>query len=682
MLTPITSIGLGRIFAISILSVIGLTYAVRRLGWFYRDRTRLSSAEATSRQGEAQRRLAIHAARIGEWDIDLKSGIGTYSAYHARIFGFQEVAGAWSIDMLVQHAHPEDRNKVTRSFWAAVDAVKDWHCDCRVLWSDGSTHWVSLHGTPLRDNVTSAPVRVVGIVIDVTERALAEQSQMAAQRLETEKRQIHEASRQRSQLLAGMAHDLRTPLNAIIGFADLLYSGAVARDSTKHQVFVGHIASSGRQLLQLINDVVDLSKLEAGHLGFHAQTVDLALLVKETANAFRAAKSSMAVNIVEDVEALNDVVLDGARFKQVIHNLLSTAIKYTVAGGRVTIRAMSENAAHFRLEVEVPSTRMAAEALPRLFDELQLNDAPPTRRKGIDIGLWVARRLIEAQGGTVGVRSMGDGGWIFHLVLNRVHGTDAPREPLPLSPASQESRQRLLVIKDSRRDQTDFTNGLAAAGFEVVQASTAEQAVQQARQEKYDAIALDLLLSEQSGLKVLQSIRSAGLSRESPVVSVAMAADPRSTATFAISNVLSKPIDGEELAQAMTRFLKSIPRTARVLVIDDDALAVELMCTTLRGMGIESFGLTDSQRVLEEMDLRDPDALVLDLMMPGFDGFAVLDTLRRSPLWRDVPVFIWTSMVLSNEDYLHLQRSVHDIFSKGGGALQTALEDLRNQRYG
>jgi len=312
----------------------------------------------------------------------------------------------------------------------------------------------------------------------------------------------------------------------------------------------------------------------------------------------------------------------------------------------------------------------------------QFDHTSPRRRSGIDLGLLVSRRLIEAQGGTVGVRNLADKGCIFQLIINRIHGTDKPREGLSSPPALQAARQRLLVIAGSAHDQADFTSGLSAAGFDVVRASNSEQAVKQAHEEKYDAIALDLLLSGESGLQVLQAIRSAGLNRESPVVSVAMAADHRSSATFAISNVLSKPINSEELAQTMRHFFGQMTGTARVLVIDDDPAAVELMCATLGGMGIESVGITEGQRVLEELDIQRPDALVLDLMMPEFDGFAVLDTIRRSPVWRDIPVFIWTSMVLTSDDYVNLQRSVHDIFSKGGGALQTALDDLRNRRHG
>ena len=697
MLTPLSTFGLGVIIAVLIVAVIALALTVRLLVVRRKRETQAQArlaavvesseaaqrrAEKAAQQSEARLKFTVEAARVGEWEIDLRSGVGSHSALHGRIFGCGNLAGEWSFDKFSQYAHPEDRYEVTRSFWAAIDAKQDWNHDYRVSWPDGSTHWVSLRGTLLPEN--GVPARVMGIVIDTTERKLSEQSHRASLRLEEEKSQIQETSRLKSQFLASMSHELRTPLNAIIGFADLLYSGTVARDSAKHQVFIGHIATSGRQLLQLINDVLDLSKLEAGSLEFHPQPVRMPELIKEAVVALGSTKSNKRVDIVEDIEALTDVVVDPARLKQAVQNLLSAAVKYTADGGRVTIRLESEGAARLRIKVEAPGAALTEAELPNLFNEFrQFDTGSRQRRQGTDVGLWVARRLIEAQGGTVSVRGLPDRGCIFDVVLSRIQGAGkSPLEELSRPRASQSNRRRLLVIKNSEDGQTDFTNGLSAAGFEVVQASTAEQAVHQANQETYDAIALDLLLSNQSGLGVLQTIRSEGLNRESPVVSVAMTADHRSTATFAITNVLSKPIDGRELANAMRRFIKQISRTARVMVIDDEPMAIELMCATLVDMGIEASGLTDGRRALEELEIQRPDALVLDLMMPEFDGFAVLDTLRRSSVWRDIPVFIWTSMTLTSEDYISLQRSVHTIFSKGGGSLQTALDDLQNQRQG
>jgi CheY-like chemotaxis protein len=249
-------------------------------------------------------------------------------------------------------------------------------------------------------------------------------------------------------------------------------------------------------------------------------------------------------------------------------------------------------------------------------------------------------------------------------------------------PTVKSNGQKLLVIQNHQHGQADLTYGLSAAGFDVDAASTGEQAVRQASQTAYDAITLDLLLPDESGLKILQAIRSEGRNRESPVVSVSMSADRGSAATFAIANVLSKPIDNEEIAHAMQRFLSKIPRTARVMVIDDDPMALDLMCTTLGGMGIDCIGLMDGRQALAEIELHRPDAIVLDLMMPEFDGFAVLDALRRIPIWRDTPVFIWTSMVLSSEEYASLKRSAHTILSKGGGDVETMLDDLRNRRQG
>ena len=627
-------------------------------------------------------RFAREAARIGEWDLNLATGIGTHSALAGRCFGYGEAAGEWTFEKFMRHVHPDDRAEVRRSIRADINDMKDWHSDCRVIWPDGSIHWISLGGTCLRENGSAR--RVLGVVTDITQQRLAEEARLTAQRLEAEKWRIQEASRLRSQFLANMSHELRTPLNSIIGFSDLLLSGAVAPDSQKHRVFLGHIATGGRRLLQLINDVLDLSRVEAGNLEFSPEPLHLPDLVREVVGELRTWHPNKHIDVTVDIDSgLTDLVLDPARLRQVLVTYLSTAVKFAAAGGRVTVRGRQEGVAQVRIEVEVMSIGLQEADLLRLFNEFRQFEAVfDTQHQGSDLGMTLCRRLVEAQGGTVGVSNVSGRGSVVHFILNRIHGTGASGDVPVLPPTVKPNGQRLLVIQDHQHDQPGLTYGLSTAGFDVDSASTGEQAVLRASHNAYDAIALDLLLSDESGLKVLETIRSEGPNRASPVVSVSIAADRGSAATFAIANVLSKPINNEEIAHSMQRFLSQLPRTPRVMVIDDDPAALDLMRATLGGLGIECIALSDGRQALKDIGIHRPDALILDIMMPDFDGFAVLDALRRIPIWRDTPVFIWTNMTLTSEEYASLKRSAHDILSKGGGALETMLDDLRNRRQG
>ena len=504
------------------------------------------------------------------------------------------------------------------------------------------------------------------------QRRLGDASRKMALELERENRQIQEANRLKSQFLANMSHELRTPLTAIIGFADLLQMGAVAHDAPQHKVFLGHIGSSGRHLLRLINDVLDLSKVESGKFEFFAESFDLAVLVKEVREVLQSEIERKHLRVVADIEpTLGNLVLD----------YLSNAIKFTPPSGLITVRARASGARHFRLEVEDTGAGIAAADRPRLFTAYQQLDAGLDKKtEGSGLGLALTRLLVMAQGGRVGVRSAPGVGSVFDLVLNRIHGTDDARSAEAEGRLARSINRRLLVIHDGRNDPPQLLPRLTAAGFRVDAAATGEQAVQRADQQEYDAITLGLLLPDQCGLEALQKIRHHGLSRESPVVGMMMRASAGTAVTFAIADVLSKPIRSGEVVSAMARFRLPGTSPTNVMDIDDDPLALALMRATLKAMGIDAVCMLDGRAALLELDRHRPDAIILDLVMPEFDGFAVLDALQQLPAWRDTPVYVWTSMLLSDADYSSLGRSARAILSKRGGSLDATLDALRSWR--
>jgi PAS domain S-box-containing protein len=633
-----------------------------------RDVTRQRRAEAALRDSEARLRLTLESAQIGDWDLDLKTGVINRSLRHDRCFGYDTLQPEWSLDTFIRHVHPDDRAEVIRKFEAAVAQSQDWHAECRIIWPDASIHWIKVHGS-LRGE-THRPLHMFGIITDTTQQRMAEEARIKARNLEAENHQILEASRLKSQFLANMSHELRTPLNAIIGFADLLYSGAVPPESPKRHDFLGHIRTSGRHLLQLINDVLDLSKVESGKFEFFPEAVHLPQLVKEVGDVLLTAIQRKRIHLAIDIDpAVSDLFIDPARLKQVLYNYLSNAIKFTPEDGHVTVRARPEGPADFLLEVEDSGIGIAAADLPRLFTEFQQLDAGYSKQhQGTGLGLALTRRLVQAQGGSVGVRSALGVGSVFHLILSR-----APSVPEP-------SGHRLLVIEDDHDVQAQLVQALLDAGFQVDAASTAAQALTRAQDRAYDAITLDLVLPDQRGLDVLASIRNRGLSHTSPVVGMTMSTQAGSAATFAIANVLCKPIRSDEVVLAMAAWRWPEPHRAKVMVIDDDPMALDLMRATLMGIGIDAICLQDGRQALSQMDQHRPDAIILDLMMPEFDGFAVLDALRHLPSWQSTPVFIWTSMILTEDEYASLARSAQAILSKGGGALAAMLDDLRRWR--
>jgi PAS domain S-box-containing protein len=283
---------------------------------------------------------------------------------------------------------------------------------------DGSEFPAEISLSPLEiegRRVTIAAIR------DVTERrAVGERLRRQNEELEVQYRRAQEANRLKSEFLANMSHELRTPLNAIIGFAELMHDGKVPAPADQKE-FLGDILASSRHLLHLINDVLDLAKVESGSMHLRAEPVDLVDIVGETRNVLQGMADSKRLDLrVEIAAELGDIVADSERLKQVVYNLLSNAIKFTPEGGRVTVKVGPEDADAFRIAVVDTGIGIKPEDIGRLFVEFQQLDASTAKRyPGTGLGLALVRRLVEAQGGRVGVESTPGEGSVFFAVLPR-----------------------------------------------------------------------------------------------------------------------------------------------------------------------------------------------------------------------------------------------------------------------
>ena len=641
-----------------------------------RDISMQRRTEAALRESEARLRFVLEVARIGDWEVDLVTGATVRSVRHDQCFGYAGRVHDWGPHRFFDHVHEEDRAQVMASYEAALNSHSPWHCRCRVVWPDGSIHWLDIHGALQFDG--GRPVRLLGVVMDITRDKLAEAAQRMAERLESENRRIEAANRAKSAFLANMSHELRTPLNAIIGFAELLTSGMVPADSPQQVIFTGHIASSGKHLLQLINDILDLSKVEAGRMEFRPQALDLAEVVQQTVQVLQLTAARQKVSISTDLDpALGPLTLDEARLKQVLYNYLSNAIKFTPEGGTVSIRARATDAEHFVLEVHDTGVGIAAQDVTRLFaDFTQLSDGSSKVHQGTGLGLALTKRLVEAQGGRVGLRSTPGVGSVFWAVLNRHHGTDVPGGQRPMGDVP------LLFVHEDPAVQQAAVDSLTLAGIRVAPAGTVREAVHMVSQLDYSAMTLSLSLPDDNGLSLVKTLRfdAARHPRHAPVLALSMTARPQRVASFAVADVVAKPIDAQEVVKVLNRLTAALGPDPQVLIIDDDPMAVQLMSATLQGMGISAMARTDARSALAELDALAPDIIVLDLMMPDMDGFDVLDAISRMEGWREVPVVVWTSLSLGEADTRRLQASAEAIVQKGGGRLDGMLKALTRWR--
>jgi CheY-like chemotaxis protein len=344
----------------------------------------------------------------------------------------------------------------------------------------------------------------------------------------------------------------------------------------------------------------------------------------------------------------------------------------------VTVRTRAHQGdTSFRLEVEDTGIGIAAADISRLFVEFQqLDEGASKRHSGTGLGLALTRRLVEAQGGVVGVESEPGKGSTFHATFptRPLSGT-----PLPARRSFSGIRHDapcVLVIEDSEHDQGVLVQVLVGAGYAVDTVSSGAQAMARCMEQRYDAITLDLLLPDLGGLELLRRLRQEGKNRDVPVIIVTVVTPLGAAAGFVVHDILPKPLENGALLESLQRAGVDPDRIGSVLVVDDDPGALKLMSTTLSRLGYDACCVGGGMEGLREAEANTPVAVVLDLMMPEMDGFEFLDRFRAIPRCRLVPVIVWTVKNLTAEEYGRLQETVQGVLSKGDGQVAGIVDEL------
>jgi signal transduction histidine kinase/DNA-binding response OmpR family regulator len=547
---------------------------------------------------------------------------------------------------------------------------------------DGTRFPVEISLSPFESDEGS---RIGAIIRDVTERIKAEEQIRALQaryteeltaanrQLELRNREVEAANQLKSEFLASMSHELRTPLHTIIGFAELLSEGLESSLNEKELRFVNHILKDGRHLLALINDILDLSKIEAGHLELKIEDFDWTEALWDVLATIRpqAIAKGVALSSADELPE-SQIFADRVRFKAILYNLLSNAVKFTPAGGKVWVDARIKDEA---LVVSVHDTGIGIpqEQQTRIFDKFyQTGMTTKGVREGTGLGLAITKHLVERHGGTIELQSDPGRGSSFTFTIP-LHAPQLEAATSQERPAT--GKPLLLIVQADPAAREALVNYLEPQGYRT-EIATQDEVVKKARDLHPDAITLDLLIAENGGWNTLRALRRTPETARIPVLVVSVLAEEQDIASTGAAAYLVKPVDREVLLQALQQHVQARPgNPPKILVVDDEASSLDLIREVLGGAGYLPILNTSGREALETLAKTQVSAVIVDLLMPEMNGFEFILRIREHARLRDLPLLVLTAKELTARDFEVLRRDTKAVFLKSS----TWREDLVRQ---
>ncbi len=620
------------------------------VGMVIADVTARKRAERSTKEGEERFRTLVQASAAIIWTADATGAFAKSQPNWNRFTGQTvEEAMGWGRLACV---HPDDVEETRAAWGTAVATLQPIALEHRIRRHDGDWRYMALSAAPVIEE--NGTIREwVASHTDVTDRREAELMLSAA------KEAAESANRAKSSFLANMSHELRTPLSAVIGYSEMMEEEVEDLGETGLLTDLGKIKSNARHLLSLINDVLDLSKIEANRMDTFAEDVEVATLVEEAAGTVGALVAQKSNHLVVDVAAdAGAMHTDVVKLRQCLFNLLSNASKFT-ENGRVTLQVhregeMDTTALVFR--VSDTGIGMTEEQLGRLFQRFAQADETTTRKfGGTGLGLAITKAFSRLLGGDISVESTYGEGTTFTLRLPAYMPQQQTYEDGSAVPGreQQEDRQTVLVIDDDPAQLELMVKFLERQNFNVRTASNGPSGLEIARMVKPRAITLDVMMPHVDGWAVLTALKSDPELAKIPVIMVTFNNDNGLSATLGAADHVDKPVRWDKLKSVMERFRDA---EGDVLVVDDDPSVRERLRTTLERQGWSVVEAVNGQDALIKVLHGPPRAILLDLNMPVMDGFAFLHSLREKPGCADIPVIVFSARDISAAD----RRRLHD----------------------
>ncbi|MGD2143214.1 MAG: GAF domain-containing protein [Anaerolineae bacterium] len=503
--------------------------------------------------------------------------------------------------------------------------------------------------------------------------------QYRAEALEEANARLTELDRLKSRFLANMSHELRTPLNSVIGFSEVLLDGLLGDMPPEQKECVDNIYASGEHLMALINDILDLSKIEAGRMELVLKPFDVAEMVRnvqKTVTPMITEKSQILTVDVED--DLPELTADRVRVRQVLLNLLSNAHKFTPLEGEITLTCRLADPTTILFSVSDTGIGIRQDDQQVIFEEFRQADSSEAGdTKGTGLGLTISKRLVELHDGSIWVESERGEGATFSFLLP-VSGPSVEEPEADDEGVIPPAGRRVLIVEDDRQFSNLLALYLRREGYIPIQHYRGSGAVEQARDLNPTLITLDVMLPSQDGWQILERLKSDPQTRDIPVLVISALRDGRLALSLGASDYLVKPVDRDALHTVLSRLSieEPPPRPSTILLIDDDPDLAPLLRAMLQGR-CELIPAYDGEEGLAKARTQRPDGILLDLMMPGMSGFEVLDSLKADDETVNIPVIVLTVKNVTAGEREQLNDQIESLMEKRALTPQALTEQIR-----
>jgi PAS domain S-box-containing protein len=576
----------------------------------------------------------------------------------------QEILGH-TVDVV---ATPETAALIRQHDHEVIEGGRITACEEQVNYLGGSYTLLTTRFPVTNERGTVAGVGVISM--DFTQRMHMEQE------LRTAKAQAESANQAKSLFLANMSHELRTPLNSIIGLSELTLEQAEEREDNETAETMQRVVNAGRHLLSLINDILDISRIESGRVELHTEVVHVQTLLESVINTMQTLARSNGNKLVLQVAPEVDLAcIDATRLRQVLLNLIGNAIKFT-RNGEVKV-AVSLRDEQLHIAVSDTGIGMTGEQLQRIFEPFEQADRSIARRfGGSGLGLTISRQLLGLMRGRIDVSSDIQYGSVFTVTLPIGDIDNAETRPKSLASEvlAAHGRNPVVLVVDDDPDACSLVrNALQRDGINVISASSGQEALALTRSLRPAVMVLDILLGDMTGWDVLAAIRADPDHAELPVILCTVTDPDQRTGVLGVVEHLTKPFDRDHLSHLVQRFVGAA-RSSSLLVVDDDDFYRDSIASVLRQAGHQVDTAPNGEQALDMMRSHPPDLLLLDMVMPGMDGLAVIEAMRVEPTLAPVPIMLVTAADITPEVSRSLYERAVLLVRKGESDLTDVIQ--------